>query len=81
MNGCHGATLGRRTSASVAQEVVPRANEADLYLTALAALLTLVYVVGLIFRPQRRIIGMGVDSFVVLALYAVGIGGLFAISS
>lgn len=61
--------------------VLPRANAADIYLTALAALLTLVYVVGLIFRPQRRIIGMGVDSFVVLALYAVGIGGLFAISA
>ncbi|MDQ1138035.1 cation:H+ antiporter [Microbacterium sp. SORGH_AS 1204] len=61
--------------------VLPRANAADIYLTALAALLTLVYVVGLIFRPQRRLIGMGVDSFVVLALYAVGIGGLFAISA
>ncbi len=39
------------------------------------------YVVGLIFRPQRRLLGMGVDSFVVLVLYAVGIGGLFAISA
>lgn len=60
--------------------VLPRANGADIYLTALAALLTLVYVVGLIFRPQRRIAGMGVDSLVVLVLYAVGVGGLFAIS-
>jgi len=61
--------------------VLPRANAADIYLTALAALLTLVYVVGLIFRPQRRIIGLGVDSLTVLVLYAVGIGGLFAISA
>lgn len=61
--------------------VLPRANAADIYLTALAALLTLVYVVGLIFRPQRRLLGMGVDSLTVLALYAVGIGGLFAISA
>ncbi len=60
--------------------VLPRANAADIYLTALAALLTLVYVVGLIFRPRRRILGMGVDSFTVLVLYAIGIGGLFAIS-
>lgn len=60
--------------------VLPRANAADIYLTALAALLTLVYVVGLIFRPQRRILGMGVDSVTVLVLYAVGVGGLFAIS-
>lgn len=47
----------------------------------MAALLTLVYVVGLIFRPRRRILGMGVDSFIVLALYAPGICGLFAIAA
>ncbi|RYY11653.1 MAG: sodium:calcium antiporter, partial [Alphaproteobacteria bacterium] len=35
---------------------------------------------GLLFRPRRRIAGMGVDSFVVLVLYAVGIGGLVAIT-
>ncbi|MFS0731932.1 sodium:calcium antiporter [Microbacterium sp. 1P10UB] len=61
--------------------VLPSANASDIYLTALAALLTLVYVVGLIFRPQRRIAGMGIDSFIVLALYVVGIAGLFSISS
>ncbi|WP_285137767.1 sodium:calcium antiporter [Microbacterium sp. lyk4-40-TSB-66] len=61
--------------------VLPSANASDIYLTALAALLTLVYVVGLIFRPRRRILGMGVDSFIVLALYVLGIGGLFAISA
>lgn len=61
--------------------VLPEANASDIYLTALAALLTLVYTVGLIFRPRRRIAGMGVDSFVVLLLYVAGIGGLFAISA
>ena len=61
--------------------VLPQANSSDIYLTALAALLTLVYVVGLIFRPTRRIAGMGVDSLIVLALYTVGIGGLFAITA
>jgi cation:H+ antiporter len=60
--------------------VLPRANASDIYLTALAALLTVVYVVGLIFRPQRRIAGMGVDSLTVLVLYALGIGGLFAVA-
>jgi cation:H+ antiporter len=60
--------------------VLPQANSSDIYLTALAALLTLVYVVGLIFRPTRRLAGMGVDSLIVLVLYLVGIGGLVAIS-
>jgi cation:H+ antiporter len=62
------------------QAILPQSNTSDIYLTALAALLTLVYAVGLLFRPRRRIIGMGVDSFVVLALYLVGIGGLVAIT-
>lgn len=61
--------------------VLPRANSSDIYLTALAMLLTLVYTVGLIFRPERRVAGMGIDSLVVLVLYLLGIGGLFAISA
>ncbi|WP_159601069.1 sodium:calcium antiporter [Agromyces humi] len=60
--------------------VLPRAGAADIYLTALGALLTLVYVVGLIFRPTRRVLGMGVDSLVVVVLYLVGMVGLFAIA-
>lgn len=60
--------------------VLPQANASDVYLTALAAVLTLVYAVGLVFRPQRRIAGMGVDSFVVVLLYLVGVAGLVAIS-
>ncbi len=62
------------------EAVLPEAGAADIYLTALAALLTLVYVVGIVMRPTRRILGMGVDSFVVLVLYAVGVAGLFAIT-
>ena len=59
--------------------VLPRAGAADIYLTALGALLALAYVVGLIFRPTRRVLGMGLDSLIVLVLYLVGIVGLFAI--
>ena len=61
--------------------ILPRADASDIYLTAIAALLTLVYVVGLIFRPRRRILGMGVDSLIVLVLYLIGIAGLFAIAA
>lgn len=60
--------------------VLPQANASDIYLTAVAALLTLVYAVGLVFRPQKRIAGMGVDSLVVVLLYLAGVGGLVAIS-
>jgi cation:H+ antiporter len=58
------------------QAVLPRAHHSDIYLTALGALLTVVYMVGLVFRPQRQRLRMGVDSLAVLVLYAVGITGL-----
>lgn len=61
------------------EAVLPRAMSTDIYLTALGALLTLVYVAGLLFRPRRRVARMGVDSLVVLLLYVVGIAGLFAV--
>ncbi|ROQ30926.1 cation:H+ antiporter [Frondihabitans sp. PhB188] len=61
--------------------ILPQANASDIYLTAIAALLTLVYVVGLLFRPQKRIAGMGVDSLLVIVLYLAGIAGLFAITA
>lgn len=60
--------------------VLPQANAADVFLTAVAILLTLVYAVGLIFRPRTRIAGMGVDSLTVIVLYLLGVGGLVAIT-
>jgi cation:H+ antiporter len=56
--------------------VLPQARNSDVYLTALAALLTVVYVCGLLFRPRRQVGRLGPDSALVLALYAVGIVGL-----
>jgi cation:H+ antiporter len=61
--------------------VLPAAHDTDIYLTAVGAVLTVVYVVGLLFRPARRIARMGIDSLVVLVLYAIGVAGLFAIAS
>ena len=60
--------------------MLPQAQASDLYLTALGALLTVVYLVGLVLRPQRRVLRMGVDSLVVLVLYVVGIVGLVTLA-
>ncbi len=60
--------------------ILPQANPSDIYLTALAILLTLVYAVGLLFRPHTRVAGMGIDSLIVLLLYVAGLGGLIAIN-
>jgi cation:H+ antiporter len=63
------------------QPVLPQAHNTDIYLTALAIVLTLVYVMSLIFRPRRRVAGMGADSFTVLVLYLLGVAGLFAVAA
>jgi cation:H+ antiporter len=60
--------------------VLPQAHKTDLYLTALGALLTIVYVFGLVFRPKRQFMRMGVDSLVVLVLYALGLVGLVVVN-
>ena len=59
--------------------VLPQAYGTDIYLTGLGILLTTVYLYGLVFRPRRRVLGMGVDSLVVLILYAGGVAGLVAV--
>lgn len=61
--------------------VLPAANSSDIYLTAMGILLTVVYAIGLIIRPSRKIAGMGVDSFTVLCIYLLGVIGLFTIAS
>jgi cation:H+ antiporter len=56
--------------------VLPNAHNSDLYLTALGALLTLIYMAGLLFRPARQRARLGVDSIAVLGVYLLGVAGL-----
>ena len=63
------------------EAVLPHAADTDIYLTAIGIALTSVYVVGLLFRPGRRLARMGADSLTVVVLYALGIAGLFAIAT
>jgi cation:H+ antiporter len=60
--------------------VLPQAQDTDIYLTGLGTLLTAIYIYGLIFRPRRRILRMGVDSVAVLVLYLIGLAGLVAVA-
>lgn len=69
-------TLFLLASLLAGSAVLPAANRPDIFLTALGALLTVVYMIGLIFRPRRLIGPLGIDSAVVVALYALGIVGL-----
>jgi cation:H+ antiporter len=60
--------------------VLPQAKNTDVYLTALAILLTVVYMCGLVFRPRRQWFRLGPDSLLVLVLYGVGVAGLVAVT-
>jgi cation:H+ antiporter len=60
--------------------VLPRAQASDIYLAVLGALLTVVYAVGLIFRPDRERFRLGTDSIAVLVLYALGVVGLLSLT-
>ena len=60
--------------------VLPAADRTDIYLTALGALLTVVYMIGLIFRPRRLLGVLGIDSAVVVAIYAIGVVGLLFVT-
>ncbi|HEX4822396.1 MAG TPA: hypothetical protein VFV00_19465 [Acidimicrobiales bacterium] len=56
--------------------VLPLAHDTDIYLTALGGLLTVVYLAGLVFRPQRQWFRLGPDSIAVVVLYTAGVVGL-----
>ncbi len=61
--------------------VIPAANKADIYLTGLAIMLTGIYIWGIIFKSPKKILAMGIDSFIVLLTYIAGVAGLFAVAS
>jgi cation:H+ antiporter len=61
--------------------VLPHAHPSDLYLTGLGAILTVVYLAGLLFRPAKEHARLGIDSIAVLVLYILGVIGLVAIPS
>jgi cation:H+ antiporter len=61
--------------------VLPDAKSTDIYLTGLGIVLTCVYVSGLVLRSKRQWWRMGIDSWVVVAIYALGIAGLFFVGA
>lgn len=60
--------------------VLPSAQPTDLYLTALAIVLTTIYLAGLVAPPRRQVMRMGLDSFTVVVLYVIGVLGLFFVA-
>jgi cation:H+ antiporter len=62
------------------QPVLPYSGDLNGWLAALGIILTAVYSFGVIVRIQRCFVRLGIDSLIVVGLFALGIVGLYAIS-
>jgi cation:H+ antiporter len=60
--------------------VLPIARPTDIWLAALGGLLTAVYAGAILLRPRKRRLRLGLDSMIVVALYALGVAGLIAVN-
>jgi cation:H+ antiporter len=63
------------------QPVLPSEGKSNAFIAGTGLLMTLIFVVGIVLRPQRRHFGLGVDSWVVALTYGLGLWGLYVVSS
>jgi cation:H+ antiporter len=57
--------------------ILPNLKPSDIYLTMLGIILTGIYMAGMVIHSKKQIGRMGIDSFIVLIVYLLGIIGLF----
>jgi cation:H+ antiporter len=63
------------------ESILPGLKVSDIYLTAVGILLTTIYMIGMLFHSKRQFFRMGIDSIIVLILYALSIVGLVYINN
>ena len=63
------------------QPVLPSEGKSNAFIAGTGLIMTLIFVAGIVLRPQRRHFGLGVDSWVVLVAYGFGLWGLYVVSS
>jgi cation:H+ antiporter len=56
--------------------ILPNLKPSDIYLTVLGIVLTGIYMAGMIIHSKKQIFRMGIDSFIVVIVYAIGLWGL-----
>lgn len=57
--------------------ILAAADRSSLFAATLGMIVTCIFLLGLLERRNRTILGMGVDSLLVLIAYLVGLGGLY----
>ncbi|MGI4756776.1 MAG: sodium:calcium antiporter [Janthinobacterium lividum] len=63
------------------ESVLPHAQNTDVYLAALGIAVTAIYMFGLILRPAKRYARVGIDSWLVLLTYSLGMAGLIFVKN
>ena len=59
--------------------ILPNLKPSDIYLTVLGIILTGIYMIGMVVHSKKQILRMGIDSFIVVIVYLLGIWGLLAL--
>jgi cation:H+ antiporter len=62
------------------QPVLPAEGKSNAWIGCIGLLMTAVFVSGIVLRPRRHRLGLGLDSWVALLIYALGIWGLLVVS-
>jgi cation:H+ antiporter len=62
------------------QPVLPAEGKANAWIGCVGLLMTAVFVSGIVLRPQRRHFGLGLDSWIALLIYALGVWGLVVVA-
>ncbi len=56
--------------------ILPNLKPSDIYLTILGIILTGIYMMGMVIHSKKQILRMGIDSFIVVIVYLLGLWGL-----
>ncbi|MCB0538148.1 MAG: hypothetical protein KDE33_11560 [Bacteroidetes bacterium] len=56
--------------------LLPDAEHSDIYLTSLSIILCSVYMIGMALHSKKRYLGMGLDSWIAVIVYVIGIACL-----
>ncbi len=61
--------------------VLPYSGDLNAWLAGLGIVLTVIYCTGVIVRREGCVLRLGLDSMIVIAVFALGIAGLIAVSN
>ena len=59
--------------------ILPNLKPSDIYLTVLGVILTGIYMIGMLVHSKKQILRMGIDSFIVILIYLLGLWGFMSI--